>query len=106
MGDVLFTDLGLPMAEGAPKEKLVEIVSLESLFKFDPDYIFLGLYGDNLAVAQKKLDDMQKSELWGKLKAVKNGHVYMLDNPTWSLGTFPLGKEKAIEMVRDTVLKQ
>ena len=66
LGDVLFTDLGLPMAEGAPKEKLVEIVSLENLYKFDPDYIFLGLYGSNLAVAQKKLDDMQKSELWGK----------------------------------------
>ncbi|WCF06873.1 hypothetical protein NDS46_21370 [Paenibacillus thiaminolyticus] len=60
----------------------------------------------NLAVAQKKLDDMQKSELWGKLKAAKNGHVYMLDNPTWSLGTFPLGKEKALEMVRDMVLKK
>ncbi|WPS89427.1 ABC transporter substrate-binding protein [Brevibacillus halotolerans] len=106
LGDVLFTDLGFPMAEGAPKEKLVEIVSLENLYKFDPDYIFLGLYGSNLAVAQKKLDDMQKSELWGKLKAVKNGHVYMLDNPTWSLGAFPLGKEKAIEMVRDLVLKK
>ncbi|MBN3526707.1 ABC transporter substrate-binding protein [Paenibacillus apiarius] len=105
LGDVLFTDLKLPMGEGAPQEKSVEIVSLENLFKFDPDYIFLGLYGSNLAVAQKKLDDMQKSELWGKLKAAKNGHVYMLDNPTWSLGTFPLGKEKALEMVRDTVLK-
>lgn len=43
---------------------------------------------------------------WGKLKAAKNGHVYMLDNPTWSLGTFPLGKEKALEMVRDMVLKK
>ncbi|CAH8716108.1 ABC transporter substrate-binding protein [Paenibacillus thiaminolyticus] len=106
LGDVLFSDLKLPMGEGAPTESSVEIVSLENLFKFDPDYIFLGLYGDNLAVAQKKLDDMQKSGLWGKLKAAKNGHVYMLDNSTWSLGTFPLGKEKALEMVRDMVLKK
>ncbi|MCP1357706.1 ABC transporter substrate-binding protein [Aneurinibacillus migulanus] len=113
IGDVLFTDLGLPMAEGTPTKTTVEQVSLESLYKYNPAHIFLGYYAGgggntqaNLEIAKKKNADLQSSELFKKLKAYETGNVYSLEYATWSLGTYPLGKEQALEKIRDIILKK
>jgi iron complex transport system substrate-binding protein len=87
--------------------------SLESLYKYNPDHIFLGYYAGgggntqaNLEIAKKKNADLQSSELFKKLKAYETGNVYSLEYATWSLGTYPLGKEQALEKIRDIILKK
>lgn len=53
---------------------------LEQLLASNPEYLILGhYYSPNIS------DTWQKSPLWKALKAVRNDHVYHIDNPgTWS----------------------
>ncbi|GED71836.1 ferrichrome ABC transporter substrate-binding protein [Brevibacillus reuszeri] len=81
-GPILYQDLGLQ-----PHKLVRELaweyhkpLSLEVLPELDADYIFLLVQGEAAKVKVKELTD---SSIWKGLPAVKNGHVFEVDNTYW-----------------------
>ena len=58
---------------------LLEDLSLESIMAADPDYIFAVFHGTDLAAAHKNLEEtLLSNPAWGSLRAVEEGHFFML----------------------------
>lgn len=76
------------IAEGAE-------LSLEGLAALDPDHLFLGYfnYGDKSVPALT--DQWEDSEVWSRLKAVENNHVYAI-NGELALGYGPIGNSYGV----------
>lgn len=91
--EVLYDDLGLqePPMMPQPTESM-QVISLEVLPSINPDHIFL------LSSNPAEETEMQKTEVWKKLKAVQNNHVYKVDYGLWFQGPGgPIGQTKIIE---------
>ncbi|WP_103106429.1 ABC transporter substrate-binding protein [Brevibacillus reuszeri] len=96
-GPVLYHDLGLQ-----PHKLVRELsweyhkpLSLEILPELDADYIFLLVQGEAAQVKAKELTD---SSIWKGLPAVKNGHVFEVDNTYW-MASGAIANEMKIEDV-------
>ncbi|NNV02343.1 ABC transporter substrate-binding protein [Brevibacillus sp. MCWH] len=86
---------------GVGKSKLVENansanVTLETLSNLDADYIFvINAYGQGT----QRMKEMTESSIWKSIPAVKQGHVYEVNDEYW-LGSGLIAYEKIID---DTV---
>jgi iron complex transport system substrate-binding protein len=66
----------IPPKPGERFEKL----TLEQLFKYNPDVMFLGKNGQQAVV-----DKWKTSPIWNQITAVKNKQVFMVDDNLWSV---------------------
>lgn len=90
--------LGLTPPNGYPEKG--ELISLEGVAEWNPDYIFLlGSLGTEAnGYKQSYLsDETQASSVWQSLKAVKEGHLYYLDAAVRAGG--PLSIKLGIETI-------
>ncbi|MGO4344807.1 ABC transporter substrate-binding protein [Paenibacillus sp. MCAF9] len=96
MGPILFDDLGFTPANGVEKitSAPYEVISQEVLPDFDADAIFVVVNVE--ADAKKIYDEMQSSPIWKGLKAVKNGHVYVIGEQPW-LDYSAIGNKMALD---------
>ncbi|QKS46340.1 ABC transporter substrate-binding protein [Paenibacillus cellulosilyticus] len=85
------------MADGAK-------ISLEGLAALDPDYLFLGYFNYSDKSMAAATDAWEDSEVWKKLKAVQNGHVYSI-NGELALGYGPIGNSYGVQAVIDELSK-
>ncbi|WP_411346994.1 ABC transporter substrate-binding protein [Paenibacillus sp. WLX2291] len=110
LGDVLFTDMGLPAAEGVPLNKpdsTVEVVSLDTIYGLQPDHIFVGYYAyeaNTDEVVASRFKDFISNPLFTRLKAVKEKKLYSIIGEEWHESEYPLGKEKVLEVIQQKVL--
>ncbi|MHB0882415.1 ABC transporter substrate-binding protein [Paenibacillus sp. SEL1] len=82
VGPLLYQDLGLKPAKGVEKiNKAYQVVSQEVLPDYDADAILVII--SKGADAQKVYKQLEGNTVWQGLKAVKQGHVYMLDGQPW-----------------------
>lgn len=82
VGPLLYQDLGLKPAKGVEKiNKAYQVVSQEVLPDYDADAILVMI--SKGADAQKVYKQLEGNAVWQGLKAVKQGHVYMLDGQPW-----------------------
>ena len=94
-GFVLNQDLGLGMSK-LVENKTAANVSLEILPELDADYIFaIDAYNQGT----ERMTEMMASDIWKSMPAVKNGHMYQVNNEHW-LGSGLIAYEKIID---DTV---
>lgn len=77
LNDVLYGELALSIPDIVNRVDQQTVISLESLYSANPDYIFIqyDLYENDMD--DSILDEFQKSEVWKGLKAVKNNHVFV-----------------------------
>jgi ABC-type Fe3+-hydroxamate transport system, periplasmic component len=85
------------MAEG-------EKISLEGLSALDPDYLFLGYFNYSDKTLAAATDQWENSEVWKKLKAVSNNHVYSI-NGQLALGYGPIGNSYGVQAVLEDLQK-
>jgi iron complex transport system substrate-binding protein len=82
VGPLLYQDLGLKPAKGVEKiNKAYQVVSQEVLPDYDADAILVII--SKGADAQKVYKQLEGNAVWQGLKAVKQGHVYMLNGQPW-----------------------
>lgn len=82
VGPLLYQDLGLKPAKGVEKiNKAYQVVSQEVLPDYDADAILVII--SKGADAQKVYKQLEGNTVWQGLKAVKQGHVYMLNGQPW-----------------------
>ncbi|MBB6672946.1 ABC transporter substrate-binding protein [Cohnella nanjingensis] len=95
VGPIMYDDLDLRPAAGVEKiAKAYEVISQEVLPDFDADAIFVII--SKGSEAQSNYDALRANPLWAGLKAVKNGHVYLLDGQTW-LDYSSIGQDLALD---------
>ncbi len=90
--------LGLTSPDGYPE--IGELISLEGVAAWNPDYIFLfGSLGSEANGYQQSYlsEETQSSSVWQSLSAVKNGQVYYLDAAARAAG--PLSIKLGIETI-------
>ncbi|WNS45713.1 ABC transporter substrate-binding protein [Paenibacillus sp. MMS20-IR301] len=85
------------MTEGAE-------LTLEGLIALDPDYLFLGYFNYEQPSAASATDEWETTEVWKKLKAVQNGHVYSI-NGSLAMGYGPLGNSYGVGAVLEALGK-
>lgn len=71
----------------ADSEKtLLESLSIESIIKNEPYHIFVVTMGDDTEAAKDNLErNMQENSAWGKLSAVKNNRLHIMDRRLFNL---------------------
>lgn len=67
--------LGLNLPEGYTTSENYEQVSMEAIVAMNPDYIFINVFDGDEGI----YEDMTSNSVWQSLKAVKEGHVVILD---------------------------
>ncbi|MFB7813642.1 ABC transporter substrate-binding protein [Paenibacillus chitinolyticus] len=91
---VFYEDLGLTPVEAF---KQGGNFNLEGLAEADPDYLFV-VNNYVQPVAGGVMASMKDNPIWNRLKAVKNNHVFVLDDSS-VIGPMPLGKIVAIDEI-------
>ncbi|ACS99375.1 ABC transporter substrate-binding protein [Paenibacillus sp. JDR-2] len=81
-----------------------EKISLEGLSALDPDYLFLGYFNYSDKTLPAATDQWENSEVWKKLKAVANNHVYSI-NGELALGYGPIGNSYGVQAVLEALQK-
>ncbi|WP_167278929.1 ABC transporter substrate-binding protein [Paenibacillus lupini] len=81
-----------------------EKLSLEGLSALDPDYLFLGYFNYSDKTLPAATDQWENSEVWKKLKAVSNNHVYSI-NGELALGYGPIGNNYGVKAILDSLQK-
>lgn len=81
-------------------------ISLERLPDLDAEYLIVSSgYGassaNNQGVADQRLANLKKDELWKTLPAVKNNHVLQVDSTLWMAHGI-IAKERAMKDLYDT----
>nr|WP_254450605.1 ABC transporter substrate-binding protein [Cohnella herbarum] len=100
MGPILFEDLGFQPASGVEKitDAPYEVISQEVLPDFNADAIFVVVNVED--DAKKIYEEMQNSPIWKGLKAVQNGHVYVIGEQPW-LDYSSIGNKMALDEAED-----
>jgi len=78
-----------------------ETLTLEALPGFSPDNLFVEM-DDDSQVTQATFQELQKSEVWNTLTAVKTGKVYTVSNK-WGLGDASSLKDQLAEALAHIV---
>lgn len=60
-------------------DSFLENLSMEYIIASDPEYIFVTTMGNDDEALEFLADGIMKHEAWKDLKAVKNGHFYVLE---------------------------
>lgn len=93
-GYVINQHLGIDMTKLTENENSLN-VSLEILPELDADYIFvINAYGQGT----ERMKEMTESSIWKSIPAVKQGHVYEVNDEYW-LGGGLIAYEKVIDDV-------
>jgi len=79
-------------------------MSLEGLAALDPDHLFLGYFNYDAPGTPSLSVEWEKSEVWKKLKAVKENHVYGF-NGILGMGFGPIGQSYGVDSVVEALLK-
>ncbi len=66
--------LGLEAPAGYPEDR--EVITLETLVGWEPDYIF---FQENLNEANDRLNSLADYKVWNSMNAVKNDRVFLMD---------------------------
>ncbi|MCG7337193.1 ABC transporter substrate-binding protein [Sporosarcina sp. ACRSM] len=77
LNDVLYGELGLTVPEIIKNTTEQTVLSLEGLYAANPDYIFVQYDSYENADKENILEDLEKSEVWKGLNAVKNNQVFV-----------------------------
>lgn len=91
--DPFYNGLGLKQVDGGKETS--GNVSLEGLAKLDPDHLFV-INNWQSPVEGGVQQALQDSRVWNQMKAVRNHHVYYLDDPSLP-GPMALAKIQGIE---------
>ncbi len=84
LGEML-ADLGCRNIADSEKS-LLETLSMETILKQDPDYIFAVLQGSDTAKAQKSMQQaLLSNPAWESLTAVREGRFYIMDQKLYNL---------------------
>lgn len=84
LGEML-ADLGCRNIADSEKS-LLESLSMETILKQDPDYIFAVLQGSDTAKAQKSMQQaLLSNPAWESLTAVREGRFYIMDQKLYNL---------------------
>lgn len=97
MGPILYEDLGLTPVDGVKKlgsKRPFEVISQEVLPDFDADAIFVVVNRDDKA--QQAFKQLEQTNIWKGLKAVKKDHVYTIADQPW-LDYSALGNKMAMD---------
>ncbi|MFB9277134.1 ABC transporter substrate-binding protein [Cohnella cellulosilytica] len=103
-GSLLYQDLGLNPVPGL--EKLPEgpqSISRELLPEYDADHILLEVSSSD--DAQQLYKELQGSEIWKSMTAVKNGNVHMIEQQPW-LDYSAMGMMKSLELAETLFEKE
>ncbi|WGV57400.1 iron-siderophore ABC transporter substrate-binding protein [Brevibacillus brevis] len=103
-GRLLYTDLGLKMLDGVPNfdpSGQAEL-SLEGFLQLNPDHIFI--FTDIVDDANNQLKELEYSNVWKSLKAVKNKQVYD-GSEYFLLAMGPIGSKLAIDDIVSQIIK-
>ena len=94
-------DMKLSRPENMPKQDNITLpqVTMEGLTEIDADNIVVIADESN-----KK--DLDKSNVWSQIRAVKNGNVVMLNTSPYFTQVYnPIGKELILESIKEELLK-
>ncbi|WP_168928876.1 AraC family transcriptional regulator [Paenibacillus dokdonensis] len=80
-GTVLYDDLQIASGEGVEQIEYTEFVTAEQLETFDADVLLIHVMKDHQS--QTLWLQLQESETWTKLKAVRNQQIYHTSSPAW-----------------------
>lgn len=105
LNSVLYEDLGLPIPEIVEKTKMQEELSLETLAKVDPDYIFLQFEDSENTDSKTALDDTLKDPIFKNIKAAKEDHVFVNTIDPLAQGGTAWSKNKFIDVAVDKLSK-
>lgn len=100
-GAVLYEDLRLPAPQFvANAADTAYHISLDALPNVDANHYFL-LSND---YSRQTVIDMQQTDAWNSLEAVKEEHVYTVDAATWIGSYGPLGINRVVEQIASSLL--
>ncbi|QGQ94672.1 iron-siderophore ABC transporter substrate-binding protein [Paenibacillus psychroresistens] len=94
--DQFYEALGLTPPEAAKGEGAE--LTLEGLSVINPDHLVLGYFNYTDTTLPALSDEWGKSEVWKKLKAVEQGHVYGI-NGALAFGFGPIGRAYGMEII-------
>ncbi|MFF2016298.1 helix-turn-helix domain-containing protein [Paenibacillus sp. NPDC058177] len=80
-GTVLYDDLQIHCARGVEHIEFTEQVQAGQLASFDADILLVNVMKDGQSLMNWQR--LQRSKLWQRLKAVRNGHVYQTSGQAW-----------------------
>ena len=64
---------------------LLENLNIEYIIKMDPDYIFIAQQGDPTGIQDHIDSFITENPAWSDLTAVKEGRVYVMEKPLYTL---------------------
>lgn len=93
-----------PIGLKAPEEAIGDGIelTLEGLSAIDPDHLFLGYFNYTDKSLPALSDEWEKSEVWNKLKAVKQDQVYAI-NGELSYGYGPISRINGLKAIADAL---
>lgn len=96
---ILYQELGMNMPKVGPSnpEKSEAIVP-QTLLDIDADYIFV------LNRDSKAYEDLQQTPIWEEIPAVKENHVYEIEERTWLYGYGPIAFNAIVDQIRNILL--
>lgn len=92
-GPLLYKALGLKPHKLVPVDQNYQPISNEVIAEMDADRIFL------MVEDEEKLGNVEKSQLWQALPAVKAGHVYRVNIQPWNQSTGPISASVILDDV-------
>ncbi len=99
-GSFIHKQMGLAPVPNFPKDEAAISISLEVLPEYDADHLIVQLDDESNDEVKQRYEDMLESSLWKNMKAVKNGHVYLVGGKDWfNLGFSPVADSHAIDEV-------
>ena len=102
VGRLLYDDLGFKLMQDYPIEEWKQDLSMEGLFVYNPDRIFLMT--NSGTEPEKLLNELEKSNIWKDLKAVKNNRVYNANDFIY-YAQGPIGSKILIEQILQNIVK-
>jgi len=102
VGRLLYDDLGFKLMKDYPIEEWKQDLSMEGLFVYNPDRIFLMT--NSGAEPEKLLNELEKSNIWKDLKAVKNDRLYNANDFIY-YAQGPIGSRILIEQILQNIVK-
>lgn len=102
-GAVLYEDLGLPapfFIAGDFVSDTAYHISLEKLPEVNANHYFLL----SNELFKERVTDMQRSAVWNSLSAVKKKHVYTVDASNWIGSYGPIGINRIVDDVAQSLL--
>jgi len=96
IGRLLYEDLGMSIMKNYPKEEWSQDLTMEGLFVFNPDIIFLMTNSGE--GPQRLMEELEKSHVWNNLEAVKSEQIYRADNFMY-YGMGPIGSSILVDQI-------